>query len=209
MMLIKPTQSNIKGAILAGGKATRMGGAVKGMLPDENGQSIIQHLMNEMRLAGVHDVVIAVNDPGPYMNLGVKTVSDLREGFGPIAGMEAVLLHYADQCDGVLFVPCDMPNITAEEFIALKKAFIHSVAGIVFAETGDFFWHPLCAVVHNDMVTQITSAIDRDQRKVQDLWKQLDAKSVKFTEEAAFINMNSFSDVNSWRGNTHEKKTLC
>ena len=204
----KNKQSNIKGAILAGGRASRMGGIPKGMLVDENGQPIIVHLMNQMRLAGINDIVIAANDPNPYMDLGVQTVPDLQEGIGPVAGIVAVLKHFKDQCDGTMFIPCDVPNMTARELITLREAFVLSTEKIVFAETDGFFWHPLCAVVHNDMMAQIIFSIDRGQRKVQDLWKQLGAEGVKFTEAAAFMNMNSFSDVNRWRGNTNEK-TLC
>ena len=201
-------QINIKGAILAGGKASRMGGISKGMLVDESGQPIIVHLINQMRLAGIEDIVIAANDPAPYRDLGVQTIPDLKQGTGPIAGIAEVLKHYRDQCDGTMFIPCDVPNMTARELITLREAFVHSTENIVFAETDDFFWHPLCAVVHNDMATQITLAIVRGQRKVQDLWRQLGAKSVKFAEAEAFMNINSFSDVNCWRGKTNEK-TVC
>jgi molybdopterin-guanine dinucleotide biosynthesis protein A len=201
-------QPNIKGAILAGGRASRMGGIPKGMLVDESGQPIIVHLINQMRLAGIEDIVIAANDPTPYRDLGFQTIPDLQQGTGPIAGIAEVLKHYQDKCDGTMFMPCDVPNMTARELITLREAFLRSTENIVFAETDDFFWHPLCAVVHNDMATQITLAIDHGQRKVQDLWRQLGAKSVKFAEAEAFMNMNSFSDVNRWRGNTSEK-TLC
>lgn len=201
-------QINIKGAILAGGRALRMGGLAKGMLADHSSQPIIVHLMNQMRLAGINDIVISANDASPYSELGIQTVPDLREGVGPLAGIEAVLTHFKDPCDGTMFIPCDVPNMTARELITLREAFVHSTEKIVFAETDGFFCHPLCAVVHNDMLAQIISSIDRGQRKVQQLWRLFGAKGVKFAEAAAFMNINSFSDVKCWRGNTGEK-TLC
>jgi molybdopterin-guanine dinucleotide biosynthesis protein A len=175
MMLTKPKQFNIKGAILAGGKATRMGGVAKGMLADESGQPIIARLINQMHVAGISDIVIAANDPNPYMDLNVQTVPDLKKGMGPIAGIAAVLKHFKDQCDGVMFIPCDVPNITARELIALKEVFIHSTEKVVFAETDEFFWHPLCAVVHNDLADQVVLALNLGQRKVGQLWRQLRA----------------------------------
>ena len=208
-MLDIPKQLNIKGAILAGGRATRMSGIVKGMLLDKTGQSIIENLLNEMRLAGISDIIIAANDPSPYMGFNVEIVPDQRKDVGPIAGIESSLLYFRDQCDGVLFMPCDMPNITAREMITLKEAFSHSKIGIVQAETSSFFCHPLCAVVHNEMTSQIVGAIDYGQKKVQELWHQLEAERVKFSDLAAFMNMNTLSDVNHWRESKNEKKNLC
>jgi molybdopterin-guanine dinucleotide biosynthesis protein A len=203
------TKPIIAGAILAGGRASRMGGVPKGALENSRGVSIVGHLINEFRLAGILQIVILANDPHPYQKYGVEIIPDSRTGIGPIGGIEAGLRHLAGQCDGVMFVPCDMPNITAKELLTLKEAFIHSDAKIVSAETGPFFWHPLCAVVHNDMAPPIISAIDRGQRKIQELWRQLGADRVKFAEKAAFININSFLDVNRWRENRDEKKSAC
>ena len=208
-MLQKSKRCHIKGAILAGGNASRMGGILKGFLKDGNGQPIIFRLIHEMRQSGIKDIVIVANDPLPYLDMDMEIIPDLRKGIGPIAGIEASLLHFTGQCDGVLFVPCDVPNITAKELMTLKDGFIDSEAGVVLAETEVFFWHPLCAVVHNDIASQISSAIDHGQRKVQRLWKQLGAVTVKFDDEAAFTNINSFSDINRLQENKYEKKNLC
>jgi molybdopterin-guanine dinucleotide biosynthesis protein A len=181
-----------------------MGGIAKGMLADENGQPIIAHLINQMHLAGIEDIVIGANKSAPYRDMGVQIIPDLQQGTGPIAGIAAVLKHYQNQCDAVIFVPCDVPNITAHELIALKKAFVHSKERVVVAETDVFFWHPLCAVVHNDLADQVFYSLNSGQRKISQLWKQLAAESVFFSDTTAFFNMNNFSDVNCWRGNTHE-----
>ena len=207
-MNAKFKQFDIKGAILAGGRASRMGGVNKGMLSNQNGQSIIGYLINQMNLAGIKDVVISANDPSPYSDMRVQIVLDQQQDTGPIAGIAAVMKHYKDQCDGVMFVPCDVPNITANELISLKEAFASSKAKIVFAETDDFFWHPLCSVVHNDLADQILLAQNSDQRKVSRLWKQLGAETVKFSDASVFLNVNTLSDVNHWRGNENEK-SLC
>jgi molybdopterin-guanine dinucleotide biosynthesis protein A len=203
-MLKIPKQPNIKGAILAGGRASRMGGIAKGMIADQNGRPIIAHLINQMRLAGVEDIVIGANDPASYIHLGVQVIPDLQQGVGPIAGIAAVVKYYQNQCDGVLCTPCDVPNITARELIILKEAFLHSKAKVVVAETEDFFWHPLCAVVHNGLADQISLALNSGQRKIGQLWKQLAAESVVFSDRAAFFNMNDLSDLKRWRGNTYD-----
>lgn len=195
----------IAGAILAGGNARRIGGIAKGTLKAGGGSSIIERLVNEMKHAGVSDIVIIANDPEPYQDYGLKIIADIREGIGPIGGIEAGLGHFADLADAVMFLPCDMPNITAKEMLVLKKTFVETEAPVVFATVNDFFWHPLCAVVHNGLAKQISSAIDRGERKIRNLWQQIKAERVQFTNETAFLNVNSLADVNRWRKGENEK----
>jgi molybdopterin-guanine dinucleotide biosynthesis protein A len=189
----------IAGAILAGGNACRIGGIAKGTLKAGDGVSIVERLINEMNHAGVSDIVIIANDPKPYQDYGVKIIADIRKGIGPIGGIEAGLVHFAGKSDAVMFVPCDMPNITAKEMLVLKKPFIEAAAPVVFAETGDFFWHPLCAVVHNGLVKQVSSAIDRGERKIRKVWQQVKAITVEFPDETAFFNINNSTDRDRWR----------
>ncbi len=189
----------IAGAILAGGNARRIGGIAKGTLKTGEGVSIVERLINEMNDAGVSDIVIVANDPEPYQDYGVKIIADIRKGIGPIGGIEAGLVYFAGQSDAVMFVPCDMPNITAKEMLALKKAFIETPAPVMFAATSDFFWHPLCAVVHNGLVKQVSSAIDCGERKVRKIWQQVKAVRLLFDDETAFFNVNSSNDINRWR----------
>lgn len=42
-------------------------------------------------------------------------------------------------------------------------AFTGGTVPVALAETGVFFGHPLCAVVHNGLLPQISAAIDRGQ----------------------------------------------
>jgi molybdopterin-guanine dinucleotide biosynthesis protein A len=189
----------IAGAVLAGGNACRIGGIAKGALKVGDGVSIVERLINEMNHAGVSDIVIIANDPEPYQDYGVKIIADIRKGVGPIGGIEAGLVHFADRADAVMFVPCDTPNITAKEMLALNKPFIEAAAPVVFAETGDFFWHPLCAVVHNDLVKQVSSAIDCGERKIRKVWQQVKAITVQFPDETAFFNINNSADMDMWR----------
>lgn len=208
-MTVKLEKYTFAAAILAGGNARRLGGIAKGNIEVSNGVSIIERLINELARAGINNIVIAANDFEPYQNYGVKVIADIRVDLGPIGGIESVLAHFAGQSDAVMFVPCDMPNITAKEILALKKGFIETESPIVFAETAGFFWHPLCTVVHNDLKEQVSSAIDRGQRKIRDVWRQLKAVSVQFPDETAFININNSTELKSWRKGAKMKKQIC
>ena len=191
--------SEIAGAILAGGRASRYDGAAKGLLEARPGVTIIGHLMEEMSAAGLGDVIIAANDPEPYRRFGVKVVPDLRPGGGPLAGIEAALTHYAGHCEAVLFCPCDLPGFTRREISALLSAYGESPGGVVAAETGDFFWQPLCSVVHNALLRDVTRAIDDGVRSVRELWRTFEAVPVHFEDETAFFNVNTPDDLARWR----------
>ena len=200
----------INGVILAGGKARRLGGLVKGCIEIGRNVSIVEQLINELKNAGINNIVIAANDSTPYLHLDVEVLPDIREGIGPIGGIETGLVHFADKADAVMFVPCDMPNITSKEMLTLIKAFKKTEKPVVFAHTAGFFLHPLCAVVHNHLKNQISSAIDNGQRKVQDIWQQLDGEKVQFSDETAFFNINSFIDLDKWeRKSRNEKTNMC
>ena len=189
----------IAGAILAGGNARRIGGLAKGTLKVAGGVSIVERLINEMNIAGVSDIVIIANDPKPYQDYGVEIIVDIRKNVGPIGGIETGLDFFADRCKAVMFVPCDLPQISASQISALKQAFIETTAPAVFATTSDFFWHPLCAVVHNDLARDISIAIDAGERKIRNVWRQAEAAKVQFDNDAAFFNINSLADMNKWR----------
>ena len=190
---------NIAGAILAGGNASRLGGIAKGSIEVYDGLSIIERLIRELHAADINDIVIAANDSRPYRNCGVKIIPDIRTGCGPIGGIEAALVHFEGRYDAVMFVPCDMPNITAKEFRTLKEAFFGTKNPVVFAKTTGFFWHPLCAVVHIGLKKTISAAIDSGQRTIRDLWQKLNAESVLFSDTGAFMNINDFTDMDNWQ----------
>jgi molybdopterin-guanine dinucleotide biosynthesis protein A len=188
----------IGGVILAGGEARRLSGIAKGTIDIGKGVSIVEQLINELKNAGINNIVIAANDSTPYLHFNLEVLPDIRKGIGPIGGIETGLVHFADKSDAVMFVPCDMPNITSKEMLALIEAFMETEKPVVFAHTAGFFSHPLCAVVHNQLKNQVSSAIDNGQRKVQDIWQQFNAETVPFDDESAFFNINNFEDMHKW-----------
>ena len=187
------------GAILAGGRARRLGGIDKGALRDPGGATIIERLIERLVAAGIDEIVI-VGDPARHAACGREVIADLRPGMGPLGGIEAALAHFTGAAEAVVFLPCDMPAATAEVIGHLMDVFAAGDSPVVCAETGDFFWHPLCAVVHNGIMSQVSDAIDRGRRSVQELWRRLGAAAVHFEDETAFFNVNTPADVDSWLG---------
>ena len=184
----------IAGAIIAGGAAARLGGAAKGALPVEGAATIIQRLIDQFHRAGVADVLIVANDPAPYRDCGVRIIGDRRTGLGPLAGIEAALAELADRAEATVLAPCDTPRYGAAEMIALIDAHRTGDAPVVVAQTGGFFWHPLCSVVHNGCLDRVSAALDGGERSVKRLWQSLGARPVEFADDGPFVNINTPED---------------
>jgi molybdopterin-guanine dinucleotide biosynthesis protein A len=198
----------IAGAILAGGEARRMGGIAKGTLKDHRGISIIEHLIDALKLVGICPLIIVTNDSDSYRDYGVEIIPDLKPGMGPIGGIESSLMHFADRSDAVIFVPCDLPNITSNELRLLKETFLRSNVPVVYAITENIYCHPLLSVVHNRLLEKVSEAINRDELKVRNVWRQVEAVEVQFEDESAFLNLNSMTDVKFWNEENSKKEFL-
>jgi molybdopterin-guanine dinucleotide biosynthesis protein A len=225
----------IVAAILAGGKASRLGGIAKGLLPDAMNVPWIERLINELGRAGISEIVLSANEREPYARFGRTILADRHQNIGPLGGIEAVLQHLAARCEAVLFVPCDLPNITAVEFIALlaaynaaqsarpgkgdshllptrgytgaprpsgcfaqKVAVTFSGPRIVMAETVEN-QHPLCAVVPNAILPDVSAAISAGDYGVLRLWKTLGAIAVRIDEPERLANINTQEELRRWQ----------
>ena len=189
---------SIAGAILAGGAAQRIGGIAKGAL-QLNGISIIERTIAQLARAGIYDIVIVTNTPGVYEQCGQRSICDLRTGIGPLAGVETALRHYVGKCDAVMFLPCDLPRITATEISTLMQAYIDGDTPIVFAGAKGFFGHQLCAVVSSALADGVSHAIDQGERRVRRVWRRYDAQAAAFPNEEPFFNINTHADMKAWR----------
>lgn len=104
------------GAVLAGGRARRMGFKPKGLL-ERDGESIVARLT---RIAArLTPSVALIGDPdGPYAGLGWPVVPDVIPGKGAPGGVHAALSH-APAPGWVLVLACDLPDIDEAQLGAL------------------------------------------------------------------------------------------
>lgn len=191
----------VKGAILAGGRARRMGGLPKGALRCDGGLPLAARLLAEATGSGVEEMVIVANEPRAYAHVLCRVIPDRRINMGPVVGIEAALHYFAGKCDAVLILPCDLPEISSSEISALLTAFEHTNAPVAFAETADGQRHPLCAVVSTGLCADISAALDSGWLCAGRLWAQLGGIGIVFDKVDAFTNLNSPTDVDTWRMN--------
>ncbi|WP_274865501.1 molybdenum cofactor guanylyltransferase MobA, partial [Serratia marcescens] len=102
----------ISGVILAGGRATRMGGEDKGLV-SIGGIALYQHILARLRPQVASIVISANRNQACYQASGLPVIGDLTPDFaGPLAGMLAGLKQSSNEW--VAFVPCDVPDFPAD-----------------------------------------------------------------------------------------------
>ncbi len=189
----------VKGAILAGGRACRMGGLPKGTLRGDGTLSLVERLLMQAARSGIREMVLVGNETRAYAHLPCEIIPDTQINMGPVVGIEAALNYFNMGCDAVLFLPCDLPEISSKEISTLVDAFAGSNAPVVFAETVDGREHPLCAVVSTSLRADVSTAISTGMLCASNLWARLGGLGVVSDNTEAFTNLNSFTDVNAWR----------
>ncbi|MBN1459238.1 MAG: molybdenum cofactor guanylyltransferase, partial [Armatimonadetes bacterium] len=115
-------RSAIGVVLLAGGKATRLGGCAKALIELPGGETLVGRLLRIVRGLGLEDVVVSANDPIPYEDLGLPIIADRRPEVGPLAGIEAALYHLAGTVDAVLVLSTDLSSLKAEHLSKLLSA---------------------------------------------------------------------------------------
>ncbi len=195
----------IAAAVLAGGKASRFGEIAKGLLPGDGDIPIIQRLTGEIAAAGIDEIVLVANDPRPYSFLERTIIPDLHPGIGPMAGVESALHHLADRYESVLFLPCDMPNISAAEIAALLKAHAAAPHSIIVAEGEDLQQYPLCAVVPAGNLASVVEAVNSGRYGVGRLWRMLGLVPVCIDDPMRLFDLDTPEDFDCWRQTGRQK----
>ncbi len=162
----KVPQISVTGLLLAGGRARRMGGNDKGLLP-LNGRPLAAWGLE--RLAPqVDELLISANrNQAQYEKLGASVISDSIDGFvGPLAGFVAGLQQARNQW--VVTAPCDSPFL-AEDYVERMIATMskQSVDAVV-AHDGNRL-QPVFILINCRLREGLFQFLESDQRKI-DLW---------------------------------------
>lgn len=197
-----PAREPITGAVLAGGRGSRMGGVDKG-LQLLGGRPLVQHALE--RLAPQVDALMlsANRNLEAYAAFGVPVVSDGDERFaGPLAGMRALLA--ACRTPWLLTVPCDSPHLpeTLAARLATAAAAMH--AEIVIAATpepgGSLRTQPVFALMRRSLLPDLEAFLAADGHKVERWMARHRRASVVFDDGAAFRNANTPEELRALEG---------
>ncbi|HXU79907.1 MAG TPA: molybdenum cofactor guanylyltransferase [Polyangia bacterium] len=162
-------------AIVAGGKAERLGGQPKGLIEVE-GRRIVDRQLEALR-AVFDRVFMVANDPVPWSDLGLSIVNDRIVGAGPLAGLDAALDALRPGEEDVVCVAGDMPFLDPRALELLRD---HRPAQAVVPRVGGHL-EPLFARYARTCAPHIFRAIVEGRWKTQALLAELD---VAYLDEA-------------------------
>ncbi|GKW33247.1 molybdenum cofactor guanylyltransferase [Pectobacterium carotovorum subsp. carotovorum] len=190
----------ITGVILAGGRATRMGGHDKGLIA-LNGVPLYQHVLSRLK-AQVDEVMISANrNQAVYAQSGCRIIGDFDASFpGPLAGILSGL--YASTSEWVVFVPCDVPALPCDLVNRLWQA--RGEANAAYATDGERP-HPTLLLINRNLIGPLEAYLHLGNRKLMLFMEQVGANAVSFSEHPkAFRNMNSPEDLSNWEDQHRE-----
>jgi len=168
-----------------------MGGEDKGLLL-LNGIPLWQHVASSLTNQVERVVLSANRNLDRYRASGLAVIEDTLDNFpGPLAGMLAVMQRTAS--DWFLFCPCDTPGIPPD--LAARLAFERKDAPVVWVTDGERD-HPTIALVHRQVIPQLTAYLASGERRVMVFMRQVGGHAVDFSNcRSAFININTPDDL--------------
>jgi molybdopterin-guanine dinucleotide biosynthesis protein A len=183
----------VTGVILAGGQATRFGGQPKG-LELVRGVRIIDRVVAALH-AVADELLLVANQPEASTWLpGIRTVSDVRPGFGSLGGIYSALVHAKPQ--PILVVAWDMPFVGPSVLDALREAGADADVA-VFESRSPRGVEPLCAFYRPTCIAPIERQIDGGDLRVVGFFESV--RVVRLPPPAdpdkTFMNVNTPSDL--------------
>lgn len=189
------TLITLSAAILAGGKAQRLGGLDKRTLRVD-GRSIFDRQLALLR--GLTDTIVTVgHSPATgEITTGTSTIPDRIPGAGALGGLYSALADAPG--DHVLVIACDMPFLT-RPFLA---HLIDAVAGVDVAIPRDARGrHPLCGVYASAAAPHLRARIEAGSLRVQEALDGLRVREIGPEELAPYdldgrllLNVNTPDD---------------
>lgn len=193
-------KENVTAVILAGGRATRMGGQDKGLL-NYAGRTFVEHIAASLA-PDVSNVVINANrNLDSYEKFGCNVVVDTLKDFqGPLAGMYAGLC--AVESDWIVTAPCDGPFVATGYVTQMLEAAKKSSSKLAVASDGEWL-QPVYALIHRDLDQSLRQFLDGGERKIDRWYNLVGFAEVRFTTKEAqkmFINVNTPEQLKTLTG---------
>ncbi|MBS0002722.1 MAG: molybdenum cofactor guanylyltransferase [Thioalkalivibrio sp.] len=183
---------DVAGLVLAGGRARRMGGEDKGLIPLA-GRPMVEHVLERIR-PQVDEIVISANrNRRLYARYGHPVIEDREGGYpGPLAGILSGLL--ATHQPWLAVVPCDSPFLPEDLVDRLLRSALAASAELAVVHDGSRL-QPLFALIHRSLLTDLRAFVAAGGRKV-DTWcaQQRMATTDLSDQPAAFLNINTPED---------------
>lgn len=196
-----PPVPDLPGIILAGGRATRMGGGDKGLL-DLGGQTVLARVIAQLGCAAA---ISANGDPARFAQYGLPVLADTLPGHpGPLAGVLAGMDWAAARgAAAIVTAAADTPFFPADlaSTLAARAAETGAPIVLVRAQTPDGLRrHPTFGLWSTALRNDLRAALAAGLHKIV-LWADgHGAATLDVPGEDPFFNINTPDDLARARG---------
>ena len=183
-------REEVTAAVLAGGRARRMGGGDKGLV-EVAGRPMVAHAVDALRTQAAEVVVNANRNAGAYASVtGCRVVADTVSGFaGPLAGMASALEASATRL--LLTAPCDSPLVVPDLGPRLYAALARAGAEIAVAHDGERM-QPVFALLARGVLPGLLAFLDAGGRKIDAWYATRHTVCADFSDALdTFLNVNT------------------
>jgi len=189
-------RNDITGLILAGGRATRMGGVDKG-LQIYRGIPLAMHALLRLSPQVGHVLINANRNLAAYDSMGVPVWPDALPDFaGPLAGFLAGL----ERCETpyLVSVPCDSPLFPEDLVARLSQGLVEADAEIAMAKTHEADGEqvqPVFCLMKATLMESLVRFTHEGGRKIDRWTAQHRCAEVLFDDAQAFVNANTLAEL--------------
>ena len=188
---------SVAGVILAGGKATRMGGADKALVP-LGPVPMVAHVIRRLSPQVDGLALNANGDPAHYSGFGLPVVPDTLPGQpGPLACLLAGMRWAAERgASQIVTAAADTPFLPDDLVPRLEAAAVGAGAPIALAETASGL-HPTFGLWPVALADALDRALAEGSRKLASWALDQGAVRVRFDDRPVdpFFNVNTPGDL--------------
>ena len=183
----------LTGVILAGGRATRMGGHDKGLIQINN-KYLIEYVLDSL-CPQVSKLLISANrNQSLYAKISAcPIIADNFDNYqGPLVGIASTLAQAPT--DYVLFVPCDAPLLSSQLAARLYSHLMQTQADVSVAYDGKRLQPTFC-LLKRSLLDNLLVFLETGKRSIHGFLRQQALISVDCADIAeTFLNINTPED---------------
>ena len=189
MSIEPPGYGTITGVILAGGKARRMGGQDKGLIPF-SGRPLVEWVIDALRPQVRHLLINANRNHATYAAYGYPVISDRIEGFqGPLAGFLSTMAQV--DTPWIITLPCDGPFPAPDLVERLCSALREQHGELAVASDGHRL-QPVYALLPVTLASSLQAYLDAGERKIDRWYASHRIATADFSDQSqCFANVNT------------------
>ncbi len=193
------SSKDITGLILAGGRAQRMGGIDKGLIPFHD-KPLIEFAIARLKPQVQTLVINANRNITQYASYGYPVIMDETLDFsGPLAGYSVGLK--ACKTPYLLTSPCDSPLLPSNLAELLSAEMDRGDFQLVYASSkeanGKLWAQPVFCLMRSDLQDALLSFLQKGDLKIDRWFKELRSSTVIFDDPQVFANVNTPEELKS------------